>query len=69
MPLLDLIIKALAILTHHFVKKVAERKRGGVINVASMFAYMGVPYAAVYAATKAYELVKSGHGVTKRGSL
>jgi len=69
LPLLDLIIKALAILTHHFVKKMAERKRGGVINVASMFAYMGVPYAAVYAATKAYELVKSGHGVTKMDSL
>jgi len=47
----------------------AERKRGGVINVASMFAYMGVPYSAVYAATKTYELVKSGHGVTKMDSL
>jgi len=29
------------------------------INGASMLAYMGVPNSAVYAATKAYELVKS----------
>jgi len=57
--MIDLNIKAPAILTHHFAKKMAERKRGGVINVSSMFAYMGVPFSTVYAATKAYELAKS----------
>lgn len=57
--MIDLNIKAPAILTHHFAIHMADRRRGGIINVASMFSYMGVPYSAVYAATKAYELVKS----------
>ena len=57
--MIDLNIKAPSILTHHFAIKMSERKRGGIINVASLLAYVGVPYSAVYAATKAYELVKS----------
>lgn len=31
-----------------------ERRRGGIVNVASMAAYQAIPFMAVYAATKAY---------------
>ena len=57
--MIDLNIKAPSVLTHHFAEKMISRDKGGIINVASVLAYMGVPYSAVYAATKAYELVKS----------
>jgi hypothetical protein len=33
-----------------------ERRRGGIINVASTAAFQSIPYMAVYAATKAYVL-------------
>jgi uncharacterized protein len=57
--MIDLNIKAPAILTHHFAQKMVQNKKGGIINVASLLAITGVPFSAVYAATKAYELVKS----------
>ena len=57
--MIDLNIKAPSILTHHFAQEMMRKGKGGIINVASLLAYMGVPYSAVYAATKAYELVKS----------
>ena len=60
--MMNLNIKAPAILTHHYVPKMVERKKGGIINVASLLAYLGVPFSAAYAATKAYELVK-GEGL------
>ncbi len=46
--------EALLILTHHFSQRLVERKQGGVILLSSMVAFQGVPYAAHYAATKAY---------------
>lgn len=45
---------ALFVLTHHFSKKFVERKRGGIILLSSIVSFQGVPYAAHYAATKAY---------------
>lgn len=57
--MIDLNIKAPAILTHHFVQKMIERKRGGVIYTGSMLGFMGTPYATTYAATKAHEIVKT----------
>jgi short-subunit dehydrogenase len=41
-------------LTHHFGREFAEQKRGGIILMSSMLAFQGTPYAANYAATKAY---------------
>lgn len=41
-------------LTHHFVKKFTERKRGGIVLLSSIVSFQGVPNAAHYAATKAY---------------
>ena len=59
LKMIDLNIKAPAILTHHFAPKMIVNKKGGIINVASMLGYLGVPYSTVYAATKAFEVVKS----------
>lgn len=41
-------------LTHHFSRVFAAQQRGGIILLSSMVAFQGVPYAAHYAATKAY---------------
>lgn len=41
-------------LTRRFLPGMVERRRGGVMNVASIAAYMPLPRFAVYAATKAY---------------
>jgi uncharacterized protein len=41
-------------LTHVFAKRFAAQQRGGIILLSSIVAFQGVPYAAHYAATKAY---------------
>jgi short-subunit dehydrogenase len=45
------------ILAHHFGKKMAERRRGGIIFLSSGSALHGTPYCANYAGTKAYNLI------------
>ncbi|MFZ6178222.1 SDR family NAD(P)-dependent oxidoreductase [Nannocystis pusilla] len=52
---IDLNVGALVELTHLFLPEI-ERRRGGVIQVASTAAFQAVPYMAVYAATKAFVL-------------
>lgn len=44
-------------LTHTFARRLTTRGRGGLVIVSSLLAYQGAPYAANYAATKAYGLV------------
>ncbi|PYS45615.1 MAG: NAD(P)-dependent oxidoreductase [Acidobacteria bacterium] len=56
MKMIDLNIKALVALTHYYLPQMRERKSGTIINVASTAAFQGVPYMAVYAATKAFVL-------------
>ena len=46
--------EALLGLTHYYGQKFAKQKRGGIILMSSMVAFQGVPFAANYAATKAY---------------
>ena len=46
--------RSLLTLTHHFGRRFRERGRGGLVLLSSMVAFQGVPYAAHYAATKAY---------------
>jgi uncharacterized protein len=46
--------EALMVLTHHFSQLFAQQKRGGIILMSSMVGFQGTPYAAHYAATKAY---------------
>jgi short-subunit dehydrogenase len=52
---IDLNIGALVELTHLFLPMI-QRRQGGIIQVASMAAFIAVPYMAVYAATKAFVL-------------
>lgn len=54
LEMLDLNCKTLFILTHHFSKRFTAQKRGGIILLSSIVAFQGVPFAAHYAATKAY---------------
>ena len=44
-------------LAHHFGKKMAEEKRGGIIFLSSGSALHGTAYCANYAGTKAYNLI------------
>jgi uncharacterized protein len=52
--MIDVNCRALAQMTHHFAKGMAQRKRGGIILMSSLVAFQGVPRAANYSATKAY---------------
>jgi short-subunit dehydrogenase len=52
---IELNVAALVELTHLFLPMI-ERRQGGIIQVASMAAFIAVPYMAVYAATKAFVL-------------
>lgn len=46
--------EAVLALTHHYSKRFAGNKRGGIILLSSLVAFQGVPFSANYAATKAY---------------
>lgn len=46
--------EAVLSLTHYFSKTFKQQQRGGIIFLSSLVAFQGVPYAANYAATKAY---------------
>ena len=50
----ELNVTALTSLTRRLLPGMVERGRGGVLNVASVAAFMPAPHFAVYAATKAY---------------
>ncbi len=45
---------SLATLTYHYAGKFKEKGRGGIILISSLLGFQGTPYAANYAATKAY---------------
>jgi uncharacterized protein len=49
-------VLALVALAHLFVQPMLERRAGAIINVSSTAAFQGVPYFAVYSATKAFIL-------------
>lgn len=46
--------EAVLSLTHYFSQKFKQQKRGGIIFLSSVVAFQGVPYAANYAASKAF---------------
>lgn len=49
-------IEALYTLTRRIVPGMVERRRGGILNVASVVAFQAIPYWTTYAATKAFVL-------------
>lgn len=53
---LSLNTRAMVILSHYFGQKMRERKRGGIVCLASTVAFAGVPSMCGYAATKAHAL-------------
>jgi short-subunit dehydrogenase len=56
LALLDVNCRAYVILCHVFGRQMARRKRGGMIFVSSVSAYISTPFEASYAASKVYEL-------------
>jgi uncharacterized protein len=56
LQLLDVNCRAPLVLTHVFGRQMAQRKRGGIIFVSSVSAYIATPFEASYAASKVYEL-------------
>ncbi len=56
LALLDVNCRAPLILAHEIGRKMTERRRGGIIFVSSVSAYMATPFEASYAASKVYEL-------------
>jgi hypothetical protein len=47
-------VQAVLRLTHHFAQRFRQRQRSGIIFLSSIVAFQGVPFAANYAASKAY---------------
>ncbi|MTI41451.1 SDR family NAD(P)-dependent oxidoreductase [Fulvivirga lutimaris] len=54
--MLDVNCKALTMLAHHFGNRFSTQMAGGLVLLGSLVSFQGVPYAAHYAATKAYVL-------------
>ena len=54
--LVNLNVRALTELTHHFGSEMADRGYGRILNVASVASFQPVPGMAVYAASKAFVL-------------
>lgn len=54
MEMLDVNCRAVLRQSHHFGRRFAGRGRGGIVLLGSLVGFQGTPYAAHYAATKAY---------------
>jgi uncharacterized protein len=54
MRLIDLNVRGLTALTHHYLGGMRARGRGGILNLASLGGYTPGPYQAAYYASKAY---------------
>ncbi|MHC0067816.1 SDR family NAD(P)-dependent oxidoreductase [Nostoc sp. UIC 10890] len=54
--MIQLNITALVDLTYQFLPQMIQQGRGNIINISSIAAFQGLPYMAVYAATKSFVL-------------
>jgi uncharacterized protein len=54
LEIIDLNVSALVALTHRYLQKMRERKRGTIINVSSAAGFQPIPFMATYAASKAF---------------
>lgn len=59
LEMIKLNVTSLVALSHKFLKPMLARQSGAIIHVASTAAFQGVPYFAVYSATKAFVLTFS----------
>ncbi|MBD2089680.1 SDR family oxidoreductase [Microcoleus sp. FACHB-1515] len=56
LDMVQLNVSATVDLTHQYLQEMRSRRSGSIINLASTAAFQGMPYLAVYAATKAFVL-------------
>jgi uncharacterized protein len=54
LAMIQLNVSALVALTHRYLQPMRARKRGTIINVASMASFQPIPYMAAYAASKVF---------------
>jgi uncharacterized protein len=54
LDMIGLNIMALVALTHRYIQRMREQKKGLIINVASTASFQPIPFFATYAATKAF---------------
>lgn len=54
LDMVDVNCRAVVELCHHYARRFAAQRRGGLILMSSLLAFQGVPRAANYAATKAF---------------
>lgn len=54
LELIQLNVSSLVSLTHLFLPQMQNRKNGTIVNVASMAAFIPIPYMAIYAASKSF---------------
>ncbi len=57
LEMLQVNVAAVVALTHLYLPRMIERRRGDILIVASTAAFQGLPYLATYAATKAFDLL------------
>lgn len=71
MSMMQLNMNSLVSLTHYFLQEMSKRKDGTIINVASLAAFMPVPYMAVYAASKVFvrSFTEAIHEECKRANI
>jgi len=56
LQMVDLNVRAIVALTHHFLPRMIARGKGDIVQVSSTTAFQPVPYMATYGATKAVGL-------------
>ena len=54
LEMIELNVTAVVALTHHYLKKMRERRSGTIVNVSSSAGFQPIPFFATYAATKAF---------------
>ena len=54
LDMIDVNCRSVVSLSHHFARRFAAQRRGGLVLMSSLLAFQGVPRAATYAATKSF---------------
>ncbi len=59
LEMVDVNVRAVLELTHLFLPRMIERKKGWIVNVSSTAGFQPIPYLATYSATKAFVTILS----------